>query len=188
MHRLQIDFRPDFFLGLCFAFLILPLKLTLAWFAAAMIHEISHYVVLCLTKTSVYRVCIGIGGATMETEPMSSGKELLCALAGPVGGFMLLFFIRWMPLLAICGCLQSVYNLLPVFPLDGGRALKCLLKKTALSPKIYRFVETTVFVLLALGALYLTFQLLLGPLPLIAVAILFLKVKFSCKQVGQGVQ
>lgn len=188
MHRTFLDFRADFFLGLSVAFLILPLRLTLAWVGAACVHEAAHYLVLLLCKTEVYRIKIGLGGAFMETSPMSCNVELLCALAGPVSGLMLLLLVKWLPTLAVCGCLQSAYNLLPVFPLDGGRVLKCIMKRTNLPSGLYRVIEIIVFTVLVFGALYLTFRLLLGPLPLIGVTILFIKVKFSCKQDVQRVQ
>ena len=58
---------------------------------------------------------------------MSPGRELICILAGPAASLLLLCLARIFPRVAICGLIQGCYNLLPIAPLDGGRALHCLL-------------------------------------------------------------
>ena len=107
--------------------LILPLKWLLAALSAAMIHELCHLAAVKLTGGYVHEICIGRGGASIKIGPMDSLKELICALAGPLGGFTLLLFARWIPRVAICAGIHSIYNLLPIHPLDGGRALCHLL-------------------------------------------------------------
>lgn len=57
---------------------------------------------------------------------MSPGRELLCVLAGPAVSFSLLALARFFPRIAICGLVQGIYNLLPIYPLDGGKALRCM--------------------------------------------------------------
>lgn len=105
--------------------LVLPLKWLLAALAAALFHELCHYFAIRATGGQVLGIVIGPGGAALETGPMEPGRELICALAGPLGGCLLLLFARIMPLIALCALAQTLYNLLPVYPLDGGRALRC---------------------------------------------------------------
>lgn len=105
--------------------LTLPLPWLLAAFAAGVFHEFCHYLMILAVGGVVEGIRIRPGGAVMEVAPLTPGRELLCALAGPLGGCVLLYFARWFPLVALCGLVQSVFNLLPIFPLDGGRALRC---------------------------------------------------------------
>lgn len=106
--------------------LILPLNWLLAAAAAAFFHELCHYFALLLCAIPVHSVQISGRGAVMDTAPMGLRQEFFCALAGPLGGLCLLLLIRWIPRIAICAGVQSLFNLLPVYPLDGGRALRCL--------------------------------------------------------------
>lgn len=126
MRRLSVDVTPSFCIFWAAAILILPLGWIVAVLTAALFHECCHYIVLKLCGLSVFRITIGARGAQIETEPMTPFQELLCAMAGPTGSFLLLSTVRWFPLLAICGGIQGIYNLLPVMPFDGGRIIKSL--------------------------------------------------------------
>lgn len=119
------------------AILILPLNWVLAGIIAAGFHELCHCLMVKVMGGRVWEFRIGVGGAVMETSPMSTGRELLCVLAGPLGGILLMLFYRWIPRVAICAGLQSAFNMLPIYPLDGGRALGGLVE---LLPGKYRAV------------------------------------------------
>ena len=118
--------------GICYivwAFLLLavPLEWLLSVVSAALFHELSHILAVVLLKGKIRRVHVGIAGCEIETQPMGDLASCLSILAGPLGSFLLLLFRKQCPLMAVCGFLQGVYNLLPVMPLDGGRILRCLL-------------------------------------------------------------
>ena len=119
------------------AILILPLNWVLAGIIAAGFHELCHCLTVKAMGGRVWEFRIGVGGAVMETSPISTGRELLCVLAGPLGGIFLMLFYRWIPRVAISAGLQSAFNLLPIYPLDGGRALGCMIE---LLPRKYRVV------------------------------------------------
>ena len=108
--------------------LILPLPWLASIFLAAFIHEVCHLICLKLCRTNIYRIHIDTHGAVMETAALSPFQEMLCAAAGPVGSFLCLLFSRHFPMLALCGFLQGIYNLLPIYPLDGGRILNAIME------------------------------------------------------------
>lgn len=109
-----------------FMVLVLPLRWLFAAAMAVLVHELCHWLALKALDIEVIGVTVRSGGIRMKTEPMTSGKELICALAGPAGGLVLLLFIRWIPRIAVIALVQSAFNLLPMYPLDGGRALRCI--------------------------------------------------------------
>ena len=105
--------------------LILPFKLVIAAFLAATVHELCHLLVLVVCRGPILQISITTGGAIIRTPPIAPLQELLCTIAGPVGSLLCLLFTRFFPLLALCGLIQGLYNLIPLYPLDGGRILKC---------------------------------------------------------------
>lgn len=108
-----------------FLVLVLPLQLLMAAGAAAVFHELCHILAVRLCGERILFLSVGAGGMLMETTPMTPGRELACTLAGPVGSFLLLLPCRFFPMISLCALVQGCFNLLPVYPLDGGRVLRC---------------------------------------------------------------
>jgi len=129
MRRSQSRLRIRITAGACIfvalLLLVLPIQWVLAIIVAAVFHELCHCCAVYLCGEELCQITLGGRGAAMEVGSMSRGKEMICALAGPVGGLTLLLFSKWIPRVAVCAGVQSLYNLLPVYPLDGGRALRC---------------------------------------------------------------
>ena len=123
---IQADFRwTDCFVGalLCLA---VPLDWVISGIIAACVHESCHILGVLLCMGRICSVRIGTRGAVLDGTPMEPPRELLCILAGPAGSFALLLFWEYCPKVALCGAVQGAFNLLPVYPLDGGRALLCM--------------------------------------------------------------
>ncbi len=181
--RTKIDIRLNTYIYIVLLLFFIPLKWLFAWIFAAGFHEVCHWFAVKLCGGEIYRITIGLGGAKMECSPMSNKKSLIAVLSGPIGGLFPLLFARWIPRTALCCWLLSIYNLLPLTSLDGGRAITILLgAKAAMIQKLFLLV-------VSIGAVYVSAVLHFGLFPLVIAAILWLKNRNTpCKPGACGVQ
>lgn len=192
MIRKVITVLPEFYLSAAAAILLIPFPWLLSWIAAALVHELFHVLAVYGFGYSVRSVKIGAGGAVIETNMDAGWKNGICSLAGPMGGLLMLCLIRIAPRLAMCGAIQSAYNLLPIIPLDGACALQSLLGvffQNTYVIRIARVVETVIMYTLFFLALYAFMKLQLGIFPVITVLILIWRnKKIPCKRCCLAVQ
>ena len=195
MHSLRSNgITAGAYIGMALLLLVLPLGWLCAALVAAAFHELCHFCAIKLCTGKGTHLRLSALGATMQIPGMTRGRELICALAGPLGGLLLLLFLRWFPRVAVCALLQSAYNLLPVYPLDGGRALRCGVS-LALPPlwaaRICRWIERGCYIVIMAAGIFGCFILKLGVIPLLPAFMLLLKTnaaKSSCKPGRLGVQ
>ena len=181
MRNIRVD--GSVYIWLALGLFVLPLSWQMAAILAAFVHEMCHYLAARIWKVRIRGIRIGIGGMLMYTEPMPAEKEFVVAMAGPAGSLLLGLWMRQFPELALCGMIQGAYNLIPVFPLDGGRMLRCLMGKW--SEPIETGVLIVVFIFGAImGIRYGIFPFLLAVL----VTGKTIRRKFPCKPSKQAVQ
>jgi Zn-dependent protease len=126
------------------AYIITSIITSLMFFGSVLLHELMHSVVAIKSGIPVKSITLFIfGGVSQITEEPSNPKlELKIAIAGPMislllGGMFWLIFDMvpasfeyiiavsfWLSLINI---MLGVFNLLPGFPLDGGRVLRAIL-------------------------------------------------------------
>lgn len=154
--RIEFDIRPGACIGAAVLLLLLPLRWVLAAALAAAVHELWHYFAIRLCGGRIYRIRIGAGKAVMETEPLQRSREMICAAAGPLGSFSLLLFARFIPVTAICGLIHGLFNLLPIFPMDGGRIMRCILKIAfpRNAEKVIHYTQRGMLVLILCACIY----------------------------------
>jgi len=111
-------------------------------FASVLLHELGHSVIAMRYKIPVRSITLFIFGgvAQIASEPPSAGAEFWIAIAGPVVSFALAIFFGLLqpvvgavaPLLALAKYLAyingtlALFNLIPGFPLDGGRVFRAI--------------------------------------------------------------
>jgi Zn-dependent protease/CBS domain-containing protein len=116
-------------------------------FACVLIHEVAHSFVAKRNGLKISDITLYLFGgvSAMEEVPRNPAVELVMALAGPVTSIVIgiLFGILWFslpgllwdnnilgPLVYLMFYLNlalGIFNILPAFPMDGGRVLRSLL-------------------------------------------------------------
>lgn len=141
-----------------FLLLLLPLNLLFALAAAAAIHECSHLVALKCFHEPILKISLHITGAVIQTNDLPPLQELLCAAAGPAGSLLCFLLIRQFPLFALCALIQGIINLLPLYPLDGGRILRsfCMCYFPDYTIPICNTVRWVFTILIAAGSIFLS--------------------------------
>ena len=150
-----IKFDSDgfaYFVG-ALALLILPLQWVWAVFIAAVCHELGHIVAVCILKGRIRSIRIGIGGAVITASSMEPWKVLASTLAGPAVSLILSGFMGRFPRVAFAGLMQGMYNLLPLYPLDGGRAVEIITKHIIPEKQTSATVRRKLFILV-IGAVF----------------------------------
>lgn len=193
-NKVSFIIQPDFCIVLAAAILFVPLGWLLAWTGAVLIHELGHYISARLMGCNVRQIQLGASGVKMRTDPMTDREVLLCALSGPMCGFLTLLLIRRFPQLAVCGALQSAFNLLPVLPLDGGRALQSLFSlntKSKLGFRVNTWLTVIVISIFAAFVLYISWAMKRMIWTIVLLFPIFLKMNelnLPCKPVKEKVQ
>ena len=184
-HKVSVSVQPGYLLLVAIGIMILPLKLIIAWIFASFIHELGHIICIMLMKKQIYTISFGASGAIMETEQLENGQELLAALSGPLAGMLLLPLTHYIPLTAMLALAQSLYNLIPIYPMDGGRVIFGLVTHVwgaDRGKKIYRIFVYSISVIILIAVVYATIRFSLGLVPLVLLLFLYVRIKSSCKE------
>src|SRR6266699_4036750 len=115
-------------------------------FVSVLLHELAHSLVARARGLPVHDITLFIFGgvSSLEQEPSSPGVEFQMAFVGPLVSLLIgaLAFVLSLPLrgtnspvtailayLAVTNILLGIFNLIPGFPLDGGRVLRSIIGK-----------------------------------------------------------
>lgn len=118
----------------------------LGLFSSVVLHEFGHAIMARQVGVSIRGITLFFFGgvAEMDSEPPGPGAEFLVAVAGPAVSFLLgmgsflVYGLLWgvaigpaalgvIEYLGYINFLLLIFNLIPAFPLDGGRVLRSIL-------------------------------------------------------------
>lgn len=169
-----------FYLMLALLLLIIPFPWLVAMFVAGGVHELCHFVALRFLTGVNAPIYLSSDRARMPIPDMPPWKEVLCAMAGPVGGLLLTFSAPIFPRLALCAMMQSLYNLIPIYPMDGGRIVSCVLHillEPPMANKILTIVSVAIRCAILMLGVYGSLFLQLGIFPILFAALLCIRIK-----------
>lgn len=126
-------------------YLFVALFSMLGFFASLILHELAHSLMARHYNVEIKSITLFVFGGVAElgSEPRTAGHEFLIALAGPVmslalalgfwfagvllSAFEIASLSSAISYLALVNLVLALFNLLPAFPLDGGRILRAYL-------------------------------------------------------------
>ena len=125
---------------------IVGLIASLLLFSSVLAHELTHSLVARRRGEEVRSITLFLFGGVAEIsdEPETPGREFIIALVGPVSSLVIaaIFFGLWYGMrginepiaavaryLSIINVILALFNMIPGFPLDGGRVLRSILWK-----------------------------------------------------------
>ena len=145
--RLMPEFYPQVVSTIpASSYWIMGLIGALAFFVCVVLHELGHAIVARSLGMPIRGITLFLFGGVAELgdEPVSAGVEFLMAIAGPAVSLILAIVLAvlawvgynggWAPeVVLVLGYLSFInglvllFNLIPAFPLDGGRVLRSIL-------------------------------------------------------------
>lgn len=153
---------------------------TLVVFASVLAHELGHSFVAIREEIPIKKITLFIFGGVsqMEIEPPSPAAELKVTAAGPLTSLFIalamgLIYYLFMPpgviiseavfLVAQINLVMAVFNLIPAFPLDGGRLFrsitwyfaKNLITATRIAVGLGSILS---FIIIGVGLMFIFFQ------------------------------
>lgn len=122
------------------AYLIYGALMALALFFSILFHEMAHSLVMKAFNVPIKKITLFFFGgiAFMEEGPKIAKAEFWIALAGPLSSMILALLLAMLAVtagslklvsaslfwLSYINILLAIFNMIPIFPMDGGRVLR----------------------------------------------------------------
>lgn len=182
----KLTVYPSFVLLICVLIWLDNGLTVLVFLVSAALHEGGHLLAIRLLRVPFYGMELRATGAVIHTGLQSPGKEAICTAAGPLtNAVLLLALFHRLPEVAFVNLLLLVYNLLPVYPLDGGRLLRlalCVLFGAEAGERTSEICSSALIVAAVICGVVMTCVLHLGLYPCLLAALFLCKLTITpCK-------
>ncbi|WP_174613933.1 site-2 protease family protein [Virgibacillus ihumii] len=150
----EIRLHPILFVFIIISFLTGTFVSLFVIMTIVLIHELGHYLMAAFFRWRIRRVMIWVFGGVMDTDEHGTKplyQEILVTIAGPfqhlVIYLLLILFLQlqfiphsMVELAFFYNSVILLFNLLPIWPLDGGKLLFLLLSSRLAYRKAYNWV------------------------------------------------
>lgn len=139
-------YLPTYYSGLSLQIRIIDgIVITVLFFASVLAHELAHSLTARRYGIKIQRITLFLfgGAAELQQEPTNAKAELMMTIAGPLTSLAaaLFFGAIWLigirlhvqaieiiaGIVAVLNLSVGVFNLIPAYPLDGGRIFRALM-------------------------------------------------------------
>ncbi len=135
-------------------------KMYLVFFIFTMAHEIGHLIcgiILGLFPQKIKIMPLGIS-IMFKKDKTKWWKKILISLAGPltnitIAGAIILNNTANCEYIVYTNYIIALFNLLPIYPLDGGRVIKAILEALYSKNVVYTYIKEINYIFLAIATL-----------------------------------
>ena len=171
LKSLKITMHPLFLVLGVILFFLGEIEIFIIYSISALVHEYGHFLVASKLGYRMIKIRLMPFGAELfgNLDSFDSRDELYIALAGPITNFIIVTIIlglwwlkpemyNYTSEILKSNLVMGIFNLLPIFPLDGGRVILCFLSKKMPRPNAAKLVKyiTKVFAILLFVLFILT--------------------------------
>ena len=187
MERLKFRIHPLFLVIGILTFFVGVGEIFLCYLVTVLLHEIGHAIVARHLGYQLEQISLLPFGAelSLQDDNFTPSDEIKIAVAGPLVNLILIIIcvsLWWIfpityyytDLFVFSNFITFVFNLLPVFPLDGGRVLRAIISKYKDTKTTEKIVSVTAITLSLLFFGVFIVSIFIEPLYYMALVSIFL--------------